>query len=101
MEIEEFAAKVIELGGRRWTKNSMDRIYIDPRKLVGFTPEWIDKDWAAARNQNYFFDLVVEDKYSDPTSLQVKAGANQGGRTYFGFATEIEIWIDAQIGIER
>jgi hypothetical protein len=101
-EIEEFAAKVIALGGSRWTKGEMDRIYITPRKLAGFNPEgWTNGDWAACGNQKYFFDLVIEDKYSDPTSLQVKAGANQGGRTYFGFAEDIENCINAQLSLNK
>lgn len=104
INIEEIASQLIALGGKRWTKNSMDRIYITPRTLSGFNPEgWTNGDWAACGNQKYFFDLkaVAEEGIYGPTDLQVKAGQFQGGRTYFGFATEIEIWIDAQIGIER
>ncbi len=98
MEIEEFAAKIIALGGSRWTKNSMDRIYIDPRKLSGFEPEWTDKDWAAARNQKYFYDLTANpaEGVYEPTELQVKAGQFQS-RTSFGFAEEIEAFIIAEI----
>ena len=96
MEIEEFAAKIISLGGSRWNKNNMDRIYIDPRKLSGFAPShWAGADFAAANNAKYFYDLNSDGAF-EPTELQVKAGANQSRAPYWA-CEEIEAFINAQI----
>ena len=98
MEVEEFAAQIIALGGKRWMKGEFDRIYLDPRNLAGFEPsDWTNADWAAARNGKFWFDLT-----SGPVSnyeLQCKGGAGQFQAPFWA-AQEMEDYINSKLAVE-
>lgn len=70
--------KLIEMGGKRWTKNGMDRIYMDGFKILGIDPE--------SNIRTYFNDYLgetVTERLSNRICNSIK---------------NAKIWIDVETG---